>query len=133
MGQAEAFKTAGASVVMIYPGPASSVQQYAAEFVTGKTLPEHFHFVTDPDLKIVNLSFNPSKQFHRYGILYGPGSVKIYVDGQLAYTHTGTDVPSTELKCYIMLNTWSNVSWGGYTPAAAATSTSRTPWTRPRL
>jgi len=54
VGQAEAFKTAGASVVMIYPG-AASVQQYAAEFVTGKTLPENFHFVTDPDLKIVNL------------------------------------------------------------------------------
>ncbi len=55
MGQAEAFKTAGASVVMIYPGAAASVEQYAAEFVTGKTLPQNFHFVTDPDLKVVNL------------------------------------------------------------------------------
>jgi alkyl hydroperoxide reductase subunit AhpC len=55
VGQAEAFKTAGASVVMIYPGAAASVQQYAAEFVTGKTLPQNFHFVTDPDLKVVNL------------------------------------------------------------------------------
>lgn len=55
MSQAGAFKTAGASVVLIYPGAAVSVQQYAADFITGKTLPEHFHFVTDPDLKTVNL------------------------------------------------------------------------------
>jgi len=55
MGQAEAFKAAGASVVMIYPGAAASVQQYAAEFITGKTLPEGFLFVTDPGLKVVNL------------------------------------------------------------------------------
>lgn len=40
---------------MIYPGAAASVQQYATEFITGKTLPENFHFVTDPDLKVVNL------------------------------------------------------------------------------
>jgi alkyl hydroperoxide reductase subunit AhpC len=55
MGQADAFKTAGASVVMIYPGAAASVEQYAKDFVTGKTLPANFHFVTDPDLRTVNL------------------------------------------------------------------------------
>jgi peroxiredoxin len=42
-------------VVLIYPGLASSVQQYASEFITGKSLPDNFHFVTDPDLKTVNL------------------------------------------------------------------------------
>ena len=55
MSQAEAFKAAGTSVVVVYPGPAASVQQYASDFITGKTLPESFHFVTDPDLKTVNL------------------------------------------------------------------------------
>ena len=55
MSQAEAFRAAGTSVVVVYPGPAASVQQYASDFITGKTLPENFHFVTDPDLKTVNL------------------------------------------------------------------------------
>jgi peroxiredoxin len=55
MAQSDAFKAAGASVVLIYPGAAASVQQYAADFITGKTLPDNFHFVADPDLKIVNL------------------------------------------------------------------------------
>jgi thioredoxin-dependent peroxiredoxin len=40
--------------VLIYPGPAASVQQYASDFITGKTLPAHFQFVTDPDVKVVN-------------------------------------------------------------------------------
>jgi thioredoxin-dependent peroxiredoxin len=55
MGQAAAFKAAGTSVVLIYPGAAATVQQYATDFITGQTLPENFHFVTDPDLKVVNL------------------------------------------------------------------------------
>jgi peroxiredoxin len=42
-------------VVLIYPGAADTVQQYASDFITGKTLPDSFHFVTDPDLKVVNL------------------------------------------------------------------------------
>jgi len=41
--------------VLVYPGAADSVQQYASDFITGKTLPDNFRFVTDPDLKVVNL------------------------------------------------------------------------------
>jgi peroxiredoxin len=55
MGQAQAFQAAGANVVLVYPGSADLVQQKAEEFVTGKTLPERYHFVVDPDLKVVNL------------------------------------------------------------------------------
>jgi thioredoxin-dependent peroxiredoxin len=40
---------------MIYPGAASTVQRYAADFLTGKALPDRFYFVTDPDLEVVNL------------------------------------------------------------------------------
>jgi peroxiredoxin len=53
-GKADEFRAAGANVVMIYPGSAELVQAKAEEFVTGKTIPEGFHFVVDPDLKIVN-------------------------------------------------------------------------------
>ena len=41
--------------MLVYPGAAATVQQYASDFVTGKNLPDDFHFVTDPDLKAVNL------------------------------------------------------------------------------
>lgn len=49
------FQAAGANVVMVYPGASDLVQGKAEDFVTGKTLPEKFHFVVDPDLKTVNL------------------------------------------------------------------------------
>jgi peroxiredoxin len=52
-GKAEEFRAAGANVVMIYPGSADLVQGKAEEFVTGKTIPNGFHFVIDPDLKTV--------------------------------------------------------------------------------
>jgi peroxiredoxin len=55
IGQAHAFQAAGANVVLVYPGAADVVQDRAEDFVTGKTLPEQFHFVVDPDLKVVNL------------------------------------------------------------------------------
>lgn len=52
---AKELEAAGANVVLIYPGAADTVQGKAEDFVTGKTLPANFHFVTDPDLKTVNL------------------------------------------------------------------------------
>ena len=55
IGRGADFKTAGATVVMVYPGDADQVQGKAEDFVTGKTLPDRFHFRVDPDLKVVNL------------------------------------------------------------------------------
>jgi peroxiredoxin len=55
LSRAEQFQAAGANVVMVYPGASDYVRERAEEFVTGKTLPAKYHFVTDPDLKIVNL------------------------------------------------------------------------------
>lgn len=47
--KADQFAAAQANVVMIYPGPAAGLQEHAAEFVTGKTLPDRFHLLLDPD------------------------------------------------------------------------------------
>ncbi len=55
IGRGADFRTAGASVVMVYPGDANQVQGRAEDFVTGKTLPDRFHFLVDSDLKVVNL------------------------------------------------------------------------------
>src|SRR5262245_43074853 len=43
MGKAKQIQAAGASVVLVYPGPAEGLKAHAGEFVRGKTLPENFH------------------------------------------------------------------------------------------
>jgi len=47
--QAKAFAERGASVVMIYPGPAANLRKYADEFISGHTLPANFTLLVDPD------------------------------------------------------------------------------------
>ncbi|MFH1299796.1 MAG: peroxiredoxin family protein [Planctomycetota bacterium] len=43
------LKKANATVLMVYPGPAEKLKTRAEEFITGKTLPENFHLLIDPD------------------------------------------------------------------------------------
>ncbi|OYW20905.1 MAG: bacteriocin [Planctomycetales bacterium 12-60-4] len=54
LGQAEAFKAAGATVLMVYPGVKMNLKQRAEEFMTGKTLPDHFRLLVDGDYKFTN-------------------------------------------------------------------------------
>lgn len=49
LGQADKFKAAGARVLLVYPGPAKGLNQKAEEFIKGKTVPEHFELLVDPD------------------------------------------------------------------------------------
>ena len=51
--QAE-FEKAGASLVMIYPGPADLLADHAKEFQGAKEFPKHFHYVIDPDYAFTN-------------------------------------------------------------------------------
>ena len=51
MGKAKKFADAKATVVFIYPGPATDLDKHAKEFVGGKTFPENYRFVIDPDFK----------------------------------------------------------------------------------
>jgi peroxiredoxin len=48
---ADELKSAGAEVVLVYPGPPKDLGQRAKEFMKGRSLPENFSFVTDPDYK----------------------------------------------------------------------------------
>jgi peroxiredoxin len=45
----------GTNVIFIYPGSADMVQVKAEDFVSGKTVPANMHFVTDPELKMVDM------------------------------------------------------------------------------
>ena len=51
MGNAKKFADAKATLVFVYPGPASDLDKYAKEFVSGKSFPENFRFLIDPDYK----------------------------------------------------------------------------------
>ena len=48
------LESANARVLMVYPGPADQLNDHAAEFIRGKTLPERFYFVIDPDYTFTN-------------------------------------------------------------------------------
>ncbi|MGO8702913.1 MAG: family 16 glycosylhydrolase, partial [Candidatus Brocadiia bacterium] len=70
----------------------------------------------------LNLPFNPSLAFHRYGFLWTPGTLAYTVDGQIAYTFTDPNL-NTTAQGYIMMNTWTgNPYWGGGPPTQQATS-----------
>jgi peroxiredoxin Q/BCP len=54
LGRQNDFLAKGARVVLVYPGEAAKLKEYAKEFIAGKSLPENYYLVTDPDLKFVN-------------------------------------------------------------------------------
>lgn len=54
LGKADDFKTAGARVVFVYPGPSDKLKEKAAEFVKGKDYPAHFAILLDPDYTFTN-------------------------------------------------------------------------------
>ncbi len=49
--KAKQFEAAGASIVFVYPGPATDLDKFAKDFVGSKVFPEHFRFLIDPDFK----------------------------------------------------------------------------------
>jgi len=52
--RAKDFQQAGATLVLIYPGPADRLNEHATEFIMQTELPENFRFVTDPDYAFTN-------------------------------------------------------------------------------
>lgn len=54
LNRAKAFAAEKATVVMVYPGPAEGLKAHAEDFVRGKTLPENFYLLLDPDYKFTN-------------------------------------------------------------------------------
>ncbi len=48
------FSERNARVLLVYPGPAEGLKDHAAEFISGKGLPGHFAFVTDPQMRAVS-------------------------------------------------------------------------------
>jgi len=55
LNKAEDFKKAGASVLLVYPGPADGLKDHASEFVRGKDIPSNFFLALDPDYSFTKL------------------------------------------------------------------------------
>lgn len=55
IGKSQGFAEAGAHVVLVYPGPPDNLSAHAAEFATGKILPDNFDLLVDPGYKFTNL------------------------------------------------------------------------------
>ena len=51
---AEEFDAKKATVVLIYPGPSDKLQEHAEEFIRGKTIPQNFHLLIDPEYSFIN-------------------------------------------------------------------------------
>ena len=70
----------------------------------------------------VDLPFNPTLDFHRYGMLWTPGSLKWYADGKLIHSMQRGDL-SSDRQVFIMANAWSGgKNWGGPPPAKVSTT-----------
>jgi beta-glucanase (GH16 family) len=70
-----------------------------------------------------NLGFDPTADFHTYGILWEPGKVTDYVDGVALHSETNSYFVSDADGMNIMMNAWSgNPNWGGGPPATTSTS-----------
>lgn len=52
--QADAFRKAGATVVMVYPGDVSDLNLKALEFLGKQKVPDGFHVVLDPGYEFTN-------------------------------------------------------------------------------
>jgi beta-glucanase (GH16 family) len=102
-------------------------QEFDFEFLTNEswiitTNTGKVHLTIHPSGKntILDLGFNPSLDFHRYGFLWQSGKIDFIVDGVLKYTITDTGI-NASIKGYIMMNSWTgNVNWGGNAPAQDA-------------
>lgn len=54
LGKAEQFAKLKTSILLVYPGESSGLNEHADEFVRGKTLPENVTLVIDPDYEFTN-------------------------------------------------------------------------------
>ena len=54
IGKADEFKSLGAQVVFVYPGPADQLKAHADEFVQGRAYPDNFRILLDPAYSFTN-------------------------------------------------------------------------------
>ncbi|HEV7279106.1 MAG TPA: peroxiredoxin family protein [Pirellulaceae bacterium] len=88
VGKAKQFQEAGATVVMVYPGPAADLDEHAKEFVQGQEFPGNFRLALDPGYELVD----------RYGLRWDapketayPSTFVIDADGKILFAKISDD------------------------------------------
>ena len=91
MGKSAELAAARAQVLLVYPGPSSHLEEHAEAFVRGKSLPDNFSFVIDPDYAFTN----------RYGLRWEasgetayPSTFVIDPKGKVVFAKTSGSPPS---------------------------------------
>jgi peroxiredoxin Q/BCP len=100
LNEAKKFKSAGATVLLVYPGPSGNLVERAKEFIKDKTIPDHFRLVVDPDYTLTNayhLRWEASNE-----TAY-PSTFVIQKDGKIVFakisqSHGGRSNPDEILK-----------------------------------
>ena len=105
IARADDFKAADATVVMVYPGPAVGLQQHAADFTAGKSLPANFRFVVDPELAFVDAW---GLRWHKAGETAYPSTFIVDRGGvvrfaKVSHTHGNRASPSAVLDAVAKL------------------------------
>ncbi|QDU81163.1 Thiol-disulfide oxidoreductase ResA [Polystyrenella longa] len=103
LSKASAFDEASAKVVMIYPGAADSIEQFASEFIKGQEFPENFVFLIDPDYQFLvanDLRWDAEKETS-YPSTFVIGKDGVVKYAKISKTHGGRTSPTeilAELK-----------------------------------
>lgn len=100
LNEAEKFKSAGATVLLVYPGPSGKLMERAKEFIKDKTIPDHFSLLVDPDYVLTHayhLRWNSS------GETAFPSTFVIQKNGKISFakisqSHGGRTEPGEILK-----------------------------------
>lgn len=98
--EAQAFRDAGAHVILVYPGPTSKLKERAQEFIKDKTIPDHFELVMDPNLEFTKSYHLEWKAENETAY---PSTFVIRKNGKISYakisqTHGGRSRPDEILK-----------------------------------
>ena len=98
--QAEKLKSAGAHVLLVYPGPSADLVQRAQEFIKDQTIPDHFQLLLDPDFTFTNAYH---LRWDAAGETADPSTFVIQKDLKVVYAkvsheHGGRSKPEDVLK-----------------------------------
>ena len=100
LNQAEKLKSAGAQVLLVYPGPSADLAMRAHEFIKDQTFPDHFLLLLDPDYAFTNAYH---LRWDEAGETAYPSTFVIQKDLKVAYAkvseeHGGRSKPEEVLK-----------------------------------
>ncbi len=98
--QAKKFASAGAKIVLVYPGAKLSLGERAKEFLRGHALPENVYLVTDPDYTFTNkyhLRWDAEKEtaYPSTFVIDPTGKIRF---AQISKTHGGRVKATTALE-----------------------------------